>query len=84
MKINAVKLSEVWQERAGRIRAVAFYCQRCKEIQFEIITPEMVESSEDNLQCYKRPRGWGEHGYGLLCEKCFEEYKAFMKDGGEC
>ena len=72
---------KVWQERAGRIRAIAFYCQRCRNAIFEIVTEEMATYSEDNLQCYKAPKGWSEHGYGLLCDKCTEEYKTFMSVG---
>lgn len=75
--------NEIWREASGRIRAIAFYCQRCKKIRFEIITSEMVDRSEDNLQCYHAPNGWSDHGYGLLCDKCYEEYKAFMKDGAK-
>lgn len=70
--------NKIWQQASGRIRAVAFYCQRCKKIQFEIITDKMAERSEDNLQCYDAPDGWGEHEYGLLCPDCFKQYKEFM------
>ena len=71
-----------WKEASGRIRAVAFYCQRCKKVHFEIITPEMAKRSEDNLQCYAPPKGWTEHKYGLFCDKCTQEYIEFMRRGG--
>ena len=38
----------------------------------------MAKISEDNLQCYDAPDGWGEHEYGLLCPDCFKKYKKFM------
>lgn len=47
-------------------------------IKFEIITDKMAERSEDNLQCYDAPDGWGKHEYGLLCPDCFKQYKEFM------
>lgn len=72
--------NKIWKQASGRIRAVAFYCQRCKKIQFEIITDKMAERSEDNLKCYDAPNGWGKHEYGLLCPDCFKQYKEFMGD----
>ena len=68
-----------WREVYGRIRAIGFYCQRCHTIHFEIISEEMVEHSEDNLQRYEPPLGWAGHECGLLCDKCAEEYRKFMK-----
>jgi hypothetical protein len=67
-----------YRERSGRIRAIAFYCQRCKKIEFRLVTEEMIKHSEDNLQCYTPPDGWEDHFYGLLCDKCNEAYKKFM------
>lgn len=75
------KKNRIRHEASGRIRAIAFYCQRCKIVEFRIITVEMAERSEDNLQCYTAPEGWGEHGYGLLCPNCFKGYKEFMAKG---
>ena len=69
----------IWKMAGGRIRAIAFHCKRCKTNQFEMITIEMAEYSEDNLQCYKAPDGWGEHKGGLLCPDCNRKYQQFMR-----
>lgn len=78
-----MKETEIWKQASGRIRAVAFHCLRCKKLHFEIITNEMAKRSEDNLQSYMPPDGWGRHDYGLLCPECFKEYEEFMKRGVE-
>lgn len=69
---------EIWRYASGRIRAIAFHCQRCNKIEFKIITKEMARKSEDNLQCYTAPQGWAKHEYGLLCPECNAKYKEFM------
>lgn len=58
---------------------IQFKCSRCETTYCE--DPDLQESAEHNLQCYRPPEGWLEtkNDY-LFCPKCAEEYKKMTEN----
>lgn len=63
----------------GRHWAVAFRCDRCGEMRYELFDHD--DGSEGNLQCVDVPEGWHYTLWMMLCPECHTSFRNWM---GEC
>ena len=63
-----------WQD--ARAWAVAFKCDRCDFVDFGF-----YQGEQQALRLQRPLEGWSVHGYGLLCPKCTESYRTWLKEG---